>query len=592
MRLLLSFARAYPWQSGATLLALLVAGLVEGIGLSTLLPVLSSAIDSGTGAAAPQSGSGLTRFVPDALSAIGIRPTLGPLLAVMVLGLACKSVLVLLAYKQVGYTIAHVATDLRLALIRALLAVRWEYFLHERIGGLANAAGTEAIRASQAYYYGARSVAYLMQALVYAGVALAVSWKATAASLMAGAALLYLFNRLVRATKRAGLRQTKLLKSLLARLTDSLLSVKPLKSMARENLVAPLLEAETQGLDKALRREVLSKEVMRAVQEPTLAALVAVGLYAALVRWSVPPAVVLALVFLLARTLYQLGMVQRMYQTMVAGESAYWSLQDTIREAELGREIDSGTLVPDLQRAIRLANVGFSYGDTRVLADASLVLPAGVFSAVIGASGSGKTTLVDLITGLLRPQRGEIWIDDAPLSRVSLRAWRRMIGYVPQETGLLHDTVLHNVTLADPQFTEADAVAALRAAGAWSFVATMPLGIHHVVGERGAKLSGGQRQRIVIARALVHKPRLLILDEATSALDEETEMAIYRTLRELHPGPTILAISHRPSVEAIADRVYRLQSGIATLVVDRGDSPAATVEAPRRELRAGGAVEQ
>jgi ATP-binding cassette subfamily C protein len=146
-----------------------------------------------------------------------------------------------------------------------------------------------------------------------------------------------------------------------------------------------------------------------------------------------------------------------------------------------------------------------------------------------------------------------------------------MIGYVPQETLLLHDTVFINVTLGDRELTEQNVEQALRAAGAWDFVAAMPQGMLSTVGERGSALSGGQRQRIAIARALVHNPRLLILDEATTALDPATEVGICATLRELRGELTILAISHQSAILEAADRAYRLQDGVATLVADRSD---------------------
>jgi ATP-binding cassette subfamily C protein len=128
---------------------------------------------------------------------------------------------------------------------------------------------------------------------------------------------------------------------------------------------------------------------------------------------------------------------------------------------------------------------------------------------------------------------------------------------------LLHESVAMNVTLGDPAFDAAAVEAALKAAGAWDFVSKLPDGIESIVGERGTLLSGGQRQRIAIARALVHRPKLLILDEATSALDPGTEAEICANIGELSraTGLTILAISHQPAWVEAADHVYRLAEG-------------------------------
>ncbi len=571
MRLLIAFARAYPWHSAVTLFALALAGIVEGFGLTALLPLLSAAVNSQAPAeqGAAASASTVGQMVTDALLAMGLTPTVGVLLAVVVSAILLKSGLVLLANKRVGYTVAHVATDLRLALFRALLVTRWEYYLSQPVGGLANAVATEAMRAANAYLCGARMSALLIQAIVYAGVAFLVSWKATLISLAAGMIILYMLNRLVRKAKRAGERQTTLLRSLLARLTDSLQSIKPLKAMAREKMADSLLTRETTRLNKALRKQVFSKEALRASQEPLLTTFLAIGLYVALVLWNLPLATVMVLVFLLARLLNQLGKVQRQYQHMVICESAYWSLKDTIRDAEGERETVSGSQLPSLNHAIQLDRVSFTYGEHQVLRNASLTIPAGRFTSIVGPSGAGKTTVADLVTGLLRPQEGEILIDDLPLEEADLRGWRQLIGYVPQEPILLHDTVLINVTLGDAGLTEEDVERALRAAGAWEFVVAMPHGMHSTVGERGGKLSGGQRQRIAMARALIHKPKLLILDEPTSALDHESEAAICSTLRQLRGEFTILAISHQPALLEVADRAYHLQDGRAVLVTQR-----------------------
>ena len=570
MRFLITIARMYPGRSALTLVSLLFASVAEGLSLLLLLPSLN--LLTSNAAQGPANGlSGLGHMLTEALSAIGVTPTVGALLVIMVILLALKAVFLLLANAQVGYTVAHVTTDLQLSLLRSLLAARWEFYVRQPVGSLTNAVGTEALRASQAYLQGARTLAILIQTIVFAGAAFFVTWKGALLSLAVGGLVLFGLRRLVRMTHHAGTRQTQLLKSLLIRLADSFQSVKLLKAMAREELVGSLLGSESKRLNRALRQDVISTEALSAAQDLAMGLIITSGLYVALIQWKLPFNAVLVMILVLARSLAYLAKTQRQYQKMKSYESAFWSLQAVIEDTRRARETNPEGTSPSLEQSVRLNNVSFGYGKTSVLRNASLTVPADSFTAIMGASGAGKTTIADLIIGLLRPQQGEILIDNVPLEQVHLRQWRRMIGYVPQESFLLHDTVLWNVTLGDPEVNEADAEAALRAAGAWEFVAELPQQMHSSVAERGTALSGGQRQRIAIARALARRPKLLILDEVTSSLDPQTEAAICQTLQGLRGGLTILAISHQPAVVEAADRIYRIESGEVILVRDGSD---------------------
>ncbi len=562
MRLFQSFFRTYFYSSIMMLLALLLAGIAEGFGLFALLPLFglaSGGLDAGAVNSLADNRAG--QIVIKTLSVIGLEPAAGNLLLVIVLTILVKSILVLLAKKRVGYTVAQVATDLRLALIRALLRARWEYYVGQSVGSQANAVATEAMRASQAYLCCTTMLATLLQSFVYIGVAFLVSWKATAVFLPAALFFLLLFSKLVKKARRAGFKQTDLLQKLLSHLTDSMQAIKPMKAMARENLAEAILVSKTDRLNRALRKQVLSKEMLKALQEPAITIIMVLGLYVALIYLHIPMAEVMLLLFLVARILTQLGKVQQQYQKMVIFESAYWSLLEKIEEAEQEREPTMGDRIPTLNRQIALKDISFAYGDTTLFAQVTMEIPFPSFTALVGVSGAGKTTIIDLITGLCRPQVGEIYIDDLPLRNVDLRQWRRMIGYVPQEPLLLHDSVFINVTVGEPGTAEANVKSALQAAGAWEFVAALPEGMYTNIGERGGKLSGGQRQRLAIARALIHKPRLLILDEATNALDSESEAAICRTLQKLRDDLIILAISHQSTLLEAADRRYRLENG-------------------------------
>ena len=571
MRLMLTFFRAYPGQTLIMMIALLLAGIAEGIGLSAFLPFLSIAIRNDSGISAPGTEqsppSEFEQIFINILRDLGMSPSIGTLLIIIVAGITLKSVLLLAAHRQVGYTAAQVATDLRLEMLRAVLRSKWEFFLHQPIGRLSNSLATEAQRSSESFVNGATVITLLIQAFIYGSFALVVSWKATLIGLSAGFTIIFISYFLVRMARKAGKRQTSLLIALLARLTDTLQSVKPLKAMAREHLADNVLADTTSKLNRALRKQVFSAAVLNSAQDVMFALVIVGGMYVALVKFSMPLATVIALAVALGKMLSQLGKVQKQYQKVVLGESAFWSMKSSINEATMAEEHLGSGMQPVLEHSIKLDNITFTYDQHPVLANASLEIPVGSLTTLIGPSGSGKTTVVDLIIGLLKPQSGNVLLDDTPLPSLDLKAWRQMIGYVPQETLLLHDSILHNVTLGDPELSENDAVQALKSAGAWEFVERMPAGIHSTVGERGTKISGGQRQRIMIARALVHKPALLILDEATSALDPENEAAIGNTMRALRGDLTILAISHQTALVKAADCVYRL--GNRTIEIEK-----------------------
>jgi ATP-binding cassette subfamily C protein len=577
MKLMPVFLRAYPLQTAVMLIALLMASVAEGIGLSALLPLLNIGIKKGAlqddEAQAPPPDSELERVVTEVLNDLGIQPGIEILLVLIVIAATLKNLLLLVAQRQVGYTAAQVTTDLRLEVLHAVLRSKWEFFLNQPIGRLTNSLATEAQRSSGAFVAGTMVITLIVQVVIYALIALAVSWQATLVSLAAGLVIVGVSHFLVRMARRAGKKQTKLLKSMISKVVDTLQSVKPLKAMAREHLADNVLSMKTSKLMMVSRKQIFSSALLKAAQEEMTVILIALGIFVTLVKLEMPLATVMVLVVVLGKMLGQLGKVQNQYQKLVLGESAYWSLKKSVAEARRAEEAFSVGLVPTLMQSVQLDATSFSYDQHRVLSDVSLEIPAGRLTTLIGPSGSGKTTIVDLVIGLLHPQSGAVRIDGTPLTELDLKAWRHMIGYVPQETLLLHESILHNVTLDDPELSEQDAVEALQAAGAWEFVSRIPAGIHSTVGERGTKLSGGQRQRIIIARALVHKPKLLILDEATSAMDPQSAAAIVKTMEDLRDQLTVLAISHQTALVESADRVYRVHEGGVSLEEKR--EPAA-----------------
>ena len=573
MKLLFTLSRRYPWRTLLTLAGIAFAGVSEGFGISALLPLLNTVFNQkmqagGATGAPSQWSSFLDQAVQSALAIIGLSPTVTALLSLFVGCIILKCIIIYLANKQIGYTVALIATEMRLNLLKSLFATRWEYFIRQPIGQLTNGIAFEAHRASTAFHFGAKMAAMVIEAAIYMVLAFLVSWQATLLALGGGVFILVVLRRLIRKTRRAGQRQTTHMQELVAQMTDILISIKPLKAMAREDSADAVLTDRTRRLNRALQKQVLSKAALGSFQEPLITVFLVLCLYAALSYWNLSLTSILAMVLFVGKILKQVQKIQNEYANLAEYDSAYWSLLDKITNAGQAREVLTGKLIPELKAAIRLDSVSFSYDERVVLNDVSLAVPAGTFVVLCGPSGSGKTTIADLLIGLLRPQHGEVRIDDLSISQVDIRSWRQMIGYVPQENLLLHDTVFQNVSLGQATVSEQDAETSLRAAGAWDFVQQMPKGMFSVVGERGSMLSGGQRQRIAIARALVKRPKLLILDEATTALDPKTEKEICATLQQLRGDITILAISHQPTLLDCADWAYQVKEGAVSLVKD------------------------
>lgn len=570
MHLFFVFARAYPISSVLMVLGLVVAALAEGVGISTMLPLFAMVLRQEMGGEAAELGekSEIEDRVSDVLTGVGLEVSIATLAPLVLITLFLKAGLVIAAKRQVGYTVARSATDLRLRLLEALMSARWRYFIDQRMGIVTNAFSTESERASTAYLYATTVLSLLINSVLYTVIAIAISWEATLAGFLSALVGMVLLSRLVRATRKAGNKQTVLMRTLITRLSDTLQALKPLKAMAREDRITPLLSEDTIKLNRAAQRKVLATEALAAVQEPIIATCLILVAGFCFVYLEIPPSRFLVLSLVFIRLLTQLARAQRQYQKLSTQESAYWAIEKTIERAVAEREADPGGEQPELRKEIALDSISLRYGDQVIFDGASLTIPAGEITALIGPSGSGKTTISDLVIGLVEADSGTVSIDGVPMERVNKRAWRQKIGYVPQEMFLINDTVRVNVTLGEAGLGDAEVEKALRAAGAWEFISRLPDGADTRVGERGALLSGGQRQRIAIARALIHNPTLLVLDEATTALDPETEAGLWRTMLELRGKVTILAVSHQTQLADIADRIYRVENGKAYLASD------------------------
>lgn len=240
----------------------------------------------------------------------------------------------------------------------------------------------------------------------------------------------------------------------------------------------------------------------------------------------------------------------------------------TLKELNINQ--DNGFF--SINKSINLNDIHFNYPNTSrtALKGINLSIPAKKIVGFIGATGSGKTTTVDIILGLLEPQKGTLEIDENIITKQNLRAWQRCVGYVPQNIYLSDDTVEANIAFGEEvNNINTEAVKnASKIANLHMFVTEeLSLKYQTKIGERGVRLSGGQRQRIGIARALYHKPQVLIFDEATNALDNQTEIEVMDAINNLSKNITIILIAHRLKTLKNCDIIFKFKNG---KIIDKG----------------------
>jgi ATP-binding cassette, subfamily B, multidrug efflux pump len=215
----------------------------------------------------------------------------------------------------------------------------------------------------------------------------------------------------------------------------------------------------------------------------------------------------------------------------------------------------------EIRGEIEFRNLTFAYGETPVLHDVNLRIPAGNSLAIVGPTGSGKSTLVDLIPRIYDAAPESVLIDGKPIREYPLEFLRKNIGFVPQETFLFSETIRENIAFGREDATDEDVRRAALAASIAADIEGFPEHYQTMVGERGITLSGGQKQRSAIARAIIRNPRILVLDDALSSVDTQTEDKILNHLREIMKGRTTIFISHRVSTVRNADQIAVLHSG-------------------------------
>lgn len=549
-----------PLRFGLSVGVSAFAGVLEGIAIAAVVPLLQLVQTGGGTSALPTGRLGAT--IGTALGALHLPFNLTTCLGFILLLVVTSQVATLGQAKLLAGSVAKFEAGLRIDLYTAITRADWPFFVSHKSSDLTTGLMHETVRAGDAYRTLVQMFGTIIMVFVYLILAFALSWQMTLIIGIAGSLILIVLRSRVRRGSDYGNQITAMAFEMWPEAGEHIDAAKTVKAYNVESATIGRFDEMTARFTRLQYKNAMNQGWLRFSYETISLVAVFSGIYLAVTYFgmSIPSLMVFLLVFY--RISPRISGVQGLQTQVLVLVPALEAIDRLTTEALAAKEVSGSGPVGSLRDGITLDHVDFEYHtEAPVLHDVSIDIPKGKTVAIVGPSGSGKTTIVDLLLGVLSPTGGAVRVDGTPLADLSLHAWRGRIGYVAQDSSFFHDTVRQNIRFGCADATDEQIAEAARLAFADGFIANLPDGYDTIIGDRGVRLSGGQRQRLALARAIVRHPDILVLDEATSALDAESEEKIQRAVEMLSKQMTVVIVTHRLATVRDADLIHFLENG-------------------------------
>ena len=552
-----------PFKIILLVIFIILAGVLEGVGFTLFIPLIRII----TASAGDVTGVPKSDIFYSIFHSLGISNSLFLILGIIVSVTAAKNIFLYFQKIFSSRISIEFEVNLKKRIFDAVFASEWQFYLNQKVGTLINAMGLASNKAATAFKLETQLCAEILNVTLYCVVGLLISWQAFLTSMFAGFLYVYFSRNFIHISRGIGKEGVDVDNSSQTAVLEDFTGIKFIKGNALEQFRKDKLFSLIDKYGKVSFRRDKYAAILETLPEFFMAVIMCGIFYVSYTFFHVPGENLLVLLMILYRFNRRTMDLQTIRQRLLHYLPSYELCASIIDKAERAKEITGERVFERLKESIEFKDVDFSYTGQPVLVSVSFEIKKNQFVAFVGKSGSGKTTVLDLVIGLLKPQKGMVAIDGRNMEEYDMFSWRKKIGYVPQEAFLINGTVEDNIRLSNPEASMEDIISAAKMAHAHEFIQELLEKYDTVVGDRGIKLSGGQCQRIVLARALVSNPELLILDEATSALDNRSESIIQMAINELKGKLTILVVAHRLTTIQKADVIHVLHD---SNIVDSG----------------------
>lgn len=508
--------------------------------------------------------NGLLNLLLQPFASMGYMQRAITIITVFVVLLLLRAILNSFATVRQNAYMEKYEMDLRKDIYKTIRAADWEVLSVKSGSDLIQLIAYQTRQTRLCLQWSIALIASGFSAILQLAIALWMSVPVTLAALAVGIVFLLLFRPFLKKSKDYGQVAVEVNRAMHRETQNQLNSIKEIRAYGAEEHHDDIFAKISQDYYDTSLRATQLRVIPQLCYSVAAAILIALAFLYSVPVLQTGTAQLMVLVYIFSRLWPMFSSWQGQLQNIQTYVPAFEAIQASLDELKQGkREPEPSKEALPFEKEVTFDHVHFTYqsGSEEVLRDVNFTLPCGSVTALVGPSGAGKSTTADLLLGLLQPTKGQILVDGTALAGDTLGAWRKAIGYIPQEPLILNATVRENLLRFHPEASEEEMVDALKRSLAWPFVEKLPLGLDTVLGDKGVRISGGERQRIVLARVLMGKPRLIILDEATSALDYESENFIRETIRSLRNSTTVLIIAHRMATIRGADRAVVLLNG-------------------------------